>query len=48
MYKVRWQKSFCNNLHSTDYSLRDESSDNSDVEYIISILAQPEIIHAVT
>ena len=30
------------------YSLRDESSDDSDVEYITSIVAQPEMIHAVT
>ena len=30
------------------YSPRDESSDASDVEYIISIVAQPEMIHAVT
>ena len=48
MYKVRWQKSFCNNLHSSDYSLRHESFDNSDKEYIISIVSQPEMIHAVT
>ena len=30
------------------YSLRDESSDDSNVEYITSIAAQPEMIHAVT
>lgn len=30
------------------YSFRDESSDDSDVEYITSIVAQPEMIHAVT
>ena len=30
------------------YSLRDESSDDSDVEYITSVVAQPEMIHAVT
>ena len=29
------------------YNLRDESSDDSDVEYITSIVAQPEMIHAV-
>ena len=29
------------------YSLRDESSDDSDVEYITSIVAQPEMKHAV-
>lgn len=30
------------------YSLRDESSDDSDVEYITCIVAQPEMIHALT
>ena len=30
------------------YNLRDESSDDSDMEYITSIVAQPEMIHAVT
>ena len=29
------------------YNLRDESSDDSDMEYITSIVAQPEMIHAV-
>ena len=29
------------------YNLRDESSDDSDIEYITSIVAQPEMIHAV-
>ena len=30
------------------HTLREESSDDSDVEYITSIVAQPEMIHAVT
>ena len=30
------------------YNLRDESSDDSDMEYITSIVARPEMIHAVT
>ena len=30
------------------YGLRDESSDDSDVEYITSIVVQPETVHAVT
>lgn len=30
------------------HSLRDESSDDSDVEYITSVVVQPETVHAVT
>ena len=30
------------------HTLRDESSDDNDVEYITSIVVQPEMIHAVT
>ena len=30
------------------HSLRDESSDDSNVEYVTSIVAQPEMVHAVT
>ena len=30
------------------YNLRDESSDDSDMEYITSIVGRPEMIHAVT
>ena len=30
------------------YSLRDESSDDSDVEFIASIVVQPETVHSVT
>ena len=30
------------------YNLRDESSDDSDMEYITSIVARPDMIHSVT
>lgn len=51
MYKVHGRNHFattCTTLTRKVYNLRDESSDDSDVEYITSIVAQPEIIHAVT
>ena len=50
MYEVRWQKSLRNNLrHSDQKSVQlERSSDDSDMEYITSIVGRPEMIHAVT
>ena len=51
MYKVRWRKHFEATYTAPTrkvYSLMDESIDDSDAEYITSIVAQPEMIHAVT
>lgn len=40
-------KTTCTAPTTKVHSLRDESSDDSDVEYITSIVAQREMVHAV-